>query len=142
MQIQAHGRLDWIAGTDSIGGGKAGDHFEPPGPKIAIRDQVQALYIDHGFEVQTIARSPCGGVDGNSGRVDGPVQGLHQFRLRGSQAPRPTQLMGGIAALTGGVASYLRNDIDVAIREAIDDGRVSYTLGFYPSGGDRAVPVH
>jgi len=42
--------------------------------------------------------------------------------------------MDGIAALTGGVASYLRNDIHVAIREAIDDGRVSYTLGFYPSG--------
>jgi hypothetical protein len=53
---------------------------------------------------------------------------------RCSQAPRPTQLMDGIAALTGGVASYLRNDIHVAIREAIDDGRVSYTLGFYPSG--------
>jgi len=39
-----------------------------------------------------------------------------------------------IAEQTGGIAYYQRNDIDVAIREAMDDGRVSYTLGFYESG--------
>jgi hypothetical protein len=50
--------------------------------------------------------------------------------------------MDDIAALTGGVAYYLRNDLDVAIREAMDDGRVSYTLGFYPFGDDRAAQVH
>lgn len=55
---------------------------------------------------------------------------------------RPTGLMDGIAAATGGVAYYLRNDLDVAIREAMDDGRVSYTLGFYPSGDDPATKVH
>ena len=49
---------------------------------------------------------------------------------------RPTQAMDGIAAMTGGIAYYHRNDVNVAIREAMDDGRVSYTLGFYPSGND------
>jgi hypothetical protein len=58
------------------------------------------------------------------------------------EGARPTALMDDIAALTGGVAYYLRNDLDVAIREAMDDGRVSYTLGFYPSGDDRAAQVH
>jgi hypothetical protein len=48
-----------------------------------------------------------------------------------------------IAALTGGVYYSKRNDIEIAMREAMDDGRVSYTLGFYPSGDeDRAAPVH
>jgi VWFA-related protein len=56
--------------------------------------------------------------------------------------PRPTSLMDGIAELTGGVAYYLRNDLDVAIREAMDDGRVSYTLGFYRSDDDRPSEVH
>ena len=51
---------------------------------------------------------------------------------------RPRDTMNSIAALTGGVAYYGRNDLDVAIREAMDDGRVSYTLGFYPSGEDHA----
>ena len=41
-----------------------------------------------------------------------------------------------IAALTGGVAYTRRNDLEIAIREAMDDGRVSYTLGFYPSRDD------
>jgi VWFA-related protein len=41
-----------------------------------------------------------------------------------------------IAALTGGVAYHRRNDLEIAIREAMDDGRVSYTLGFYPSRDD------
>ncbi|HEY1756638.1 MAG TPA: VWA domain-containing protein [Bryobacteraceae bacterium] len=47
---------------------------------------------------------------------------------------RPKDAMKAIAEITGGVAYYGRNDIDVAIREAMDDGRVSYTLGFYQSG--------
>ncbi len=55
---------------------------------------------------------------------------------------RPLSLMDGIAAQTGGVAYYLRNDLDVAIREAMDDGRVSYTLGFYRSDDDRSSQVH
>jgi VWFA-related protein len=47
-----------------------------------------------------------------------------------------------IAKQTGGVAYYLRNDLDVAMREAMEDGRTSYTLGFYASGDDRAPQVH
>jgi VWFA-related protein len=47
--------------------------------------------------------------------------------------PRPRAEMDTIAAVTGGRAFYGRNDIHVAIREAMDDGRVGYTLGFYPS---------
>jgi hypothetical protein len=46
---------------------------------------------------------------------------------------------GTIAALTGGVAYTRRNDLEIAIREAMDDGRVSYTLGFYPSRDDDPI---
>ena len=56
--------------------------------------------------------------------------------------PRPTQVMNSIAALTGGVAYYSRNDLDAAMREAIDDGRVSYTLGFYQAGEDDKAAIH
>jgi VWFA-related protein len=54
---------------------------------------------------------------------------------------RPKQEMDGIAAATGGVAYYGRNDLDSAIREAVDDGRVSYTLGYYQPS-DEKVTVH
>jgi len=47
-----------------------------------------------------------------------------------------------LAAATGGVAYFDRDDLDVAIREAIDDGRSNYTLGFYPSGDDGASRDH
>jgi VWFA-related protein len=50
--------------------------------------------------------------------------------------------MRALAAATGGVAYFDRDDLDVAIREAIDDGRSNYTLGFYPSGEDGASRVH
>lgn len=56
--------------------------------------------------------------------------------------PRPTETMDAIAAITGGKAYYYRNDIDIAIREAIDDGRVSYTLGFYRPDEDAGNRVH
>jgi VWFA-related protein len=57
-------------------------------------------------------------------------------------SPRPTQIMDAIAAATGGLAYYHRNDIDTAMREAVDDGRVSYTLGFYQSDEDASPQVH
>jgi hypothetical protein len=47
-----------------------------------------------------------------------------------------------LAAATGGVAYFDRDDLDVAIREAIDDGGSNYTLGFYPAGDDRAARIH
>lgn len=50
--------------------------------------------------------------------------------------------MRALAAATGGVAYFDRDDLDVAIREAIDDGRSNYTLGFYPSGDDGASRIH
>jgi VWFA-related protein len=47
-----------------------------------------------------------------------------------------------LAASTGGVSFYGRDDLDGAILQALEDGRVSYTLGFYPSGDDRAPRIH
>jgi VWFA-related protein len=46
---------------------------------------------------------------------------------------RPRAQMDSIAAMTGGVPYYGRNDISAAMLEAMDDGNVSYRLGFYPS---------
>jgi VWFA-related protein len=43
--------------------------------------------------------------------------------------------MNFLARRTGGRAFYNRNDLDSAIRSAIDDSRVTYTLGFYPTHG-------
>jgi hypothetical protein len=39
-----------------------------------------------------------------------------------------------LAERTGGKAFYGSNDLSEAIRRAIDDFRVTYTLGFYPTG--------
>jgi len=57
-------------------------------------------------------------------------------------APSPDQVqMKALAALTGGVAFFLRNDLDNAIEEAVEDDRVSYTLGFYPPQ-DKRPSIH
>lgn len=46
-----------------------------------------------------------------------------------------------LAAMTGGIVYSKRNDLDVAMREAMDDGRISYTLGYYqPGKGDDPTP--
>lgn len=41
-----------------------------------------------------------------------------------------------IADLTGGIAYINRNDLHVAIGDALDDNRDSYTLGYYPTRKD------
>jgi hypothetical protein len=47
-----------------------------------------------------------------------------------------------LAAITGGKAYVDRDDLDVAIGDALNDGRISYTLGFYRPDGDRNASVH
>lgn len=47
-----------------------------------------------------------------------------------------------LAAMTGGVAYSDRDDLEVAIREAIEDGRAGYTLGFYQPGEDLQPATH
>ncbi len=41
--------------------------------------------------------------------------------------------MNELADRTGGRAAFNTNDLTHAIRRAVDDGRVTYTLGYYPS---------
>jgi VWFA-related protein len=48
-------------------------------------------------------------------------------------APGNLQTMKVLAERTGGKAFYGTNDISGAIRHAIDDSRVTYTLGYYPA---------
>jgi hypothetical protein len=47
-----------------------------------------------------------------------------------------------IADETGGRAIYNRNDIDAEVREALEDGDVSYTLGFYEERGKADGKFH
>lgn len=46
--------------------------------------------------------------------------------------PKGQETMRELAARTGGKAFLNRNDLAAAVREAIDDSAVTYTLGFYP----------
>jgi len=47
-----------------------------------------------------------------------------------------------LAGRTGGRASYNRNDIDNAIRKAMEDARVTYTLGYYPANPEADGKFH
>ncbi len=47
-----------------------------------------------------------------------------------------------LAQLTGGRAFYDRNDLEQAIREAVGDSEVTYTLGFYPGPGGQDGAYH
>jgi VWFA-related protein len=48
----------------------------------------------------------------------------------------------GLAKATGGLPFYNTNDINGAIRKAIDDSVVTYTLGFYPASGAMDAKFH
>jgi VWFA-related protein len=43
---------------------------------------------------------------------------------------------GYISQVTGGLKYARRNDLDVAVREAVEDGRAAYILGFYQPAND------
>jgi VWFA-related protein len=50
-----------------------------------------------------------------------------------SASSAATSTMFVIADRTGGRVAYNTNDVGSAIRRAVDDGRVTYTLGYYPA---------
>jgi VWFA-related protein len=61
--------------------------------------------------------------------------------------PRGQDVMQEVAEATGGRAFINTNDLGQAIRSAVDDAEVSYTLGFYPAidtldGKFHALKVH
>jgi hypothetical protein len=47
-----------------------------------------------------------------------------------------------LASRTGGRAAFNTNDLAGAIRRAVDDGRVTYTLGYYPSDDTQDGKFH
>ncbi len=47
-----------------------------------------------------------------------------------------------LAAQTGGIAFVDRDDLDAGIRQALNDGHISYTLGYYQPEEDKGPPVH
>ena len=47
----------------------------------------------------------------------------------------PPDAMVRLADATGGRAAFFNNDLEGAVRSAVDDGQVSYTLGFYLADG-------
>jgi VWFA-related protein len=60
-------------------------------------------------------------------------------RIEGRQADELFQAhynMRDIAEKTGGLAFYNRNDLDVAVRNGMDDGSTYYSIGYYPSNKD------
>src|SRR5579872_5385686 len=53
--------------------------------------------------------------------------------LRPPVGQKNQDTMRELAERTGGRAYYNRNDLDKAIHEAVEDSRVTYTLGYYPA---------
>ena len=52
------------------------------------------------------------------------------------------ETMSMLADRTGGHAYFNTNDLAKAIREAVDDSTVTYTLGFYPTSGEHDGKYH
>ncbi len=63
--------------------------------------------------------------------IEGDDVALNRVGLEDTPAPTGIDVMLRLAALTGGKAFVNTNDLTGAIREALDDATVLYTLGFY-----------
>lgn len=70
----------------------------------------------------------------NAGVVIYPVDAIGSTIALASEKEAHAAPIRALARMTGGVAYVDRDDLDVAIRESLEDGRISYTLGFYASG--------
>jgi VWFA-related protein len=76
------------------------------------------------------------GVTSNPGNRFGRGSTMASDRAFAHPSTSNFDSMNMLADRTGGRAFYNRNDIWGAIREAVDDSRVTYELGYYPQGVD------
>jgi VWFA-related protein len=83
------------------------------------------------LENRTTSSNPRGGT---MGIISNSAQN-RDLRFKGP-ATSTFDSMNVLADRTGGKAFYNRNDIWGSVREAIDDSRVTYELGYYPQGVD------
>lgn len=73
---------------------------------------------------------------GATRQIGSPFGNARTAQERAFRAPSTANFdtMNMLADRTGGRAFYNRNDIWGAIRDAIDDSRVTYEIGYYPQG--------
>ncbi len=71
-----------------------------------------------------------------------PVDTLGSMIAMASAKKARAAMLNAIAAPSGGIFYFDRDDLDVAIRGALNDGLISYTLGFYQTDDDKRTPVH
>ncbi|MGB0035524.1 MAG: VWA domain-containing protein [Candidatus Acidiferrales bacterium] len=84
------------------------------------------------FDLQNQSNSNNAMTRGSFSAINpGPVTG--DPRMKGPNTSN-FDTMNILAERTGGKAFYNRNDLWTSIREAIDDSRVTYELGYYPQG--------
>jgi len=69
----------------------------------------------------------------NAGVSIYPVDAIGSTIALASEKEAHAAPIRALARMTGGVAYVDRDDVDVAIRESLEDGHISYTLGFYAS---------
>lgn len=69
----------------------------------------------------------------NAGVAIYPVDAIGSTIALASEKEAHAAPIRALARMTGGVAYVDRDDLDVAIRESLEDGHIGYTLGFYAS---------
>ena len=105
----------------------------------------RVMYLLNGANVAIYpieARGPQSYMPGIGGAPVAPDRTLLGTTLESVGDQADQQAMQKIAQRTGGRAFTLTNDLAGAMRTAIDDSRVTYTLGFYPESTVQSGKFH
>jgi len=123
--------LIWVSGAfpiDILGGELPLDH-------VSYTDQIEDTARSLNNANVAIYPVDARGLIGNPIGVNLP--GPRRGALPNTASPFPARqnfdTMNTMAERTGGRAFYNSNDIQGAVRKAIDDSRVTYVLGYYPT---------
>src|SRR5579863_698535 len=124
--------LIWVSGSfpiDIIGGEIPTDHVSYA---MQIEDAARSL---NNANVAIYPVDARGLITGSLGFSTDTVRRNGARGAPGGQSPASGNFdtMNSLADRTGGRAFFNSNDIQGAVRRAIDDSRVTYVLGYYPS---------
>lgn len=149
--------LIWVSGGFPFwmgpepGAGRQSPRMAGPGPRASTQSPQSFFLTNFSSEVARTARAFS---DANIAIYPVDARGLVAFAPPASQLgpPRGGTVLDDLTAMTddhlsnrdsmvilaertGGKAFYNSNDITAAIRRAVDDTRVTYLLGYYPTHG-------
>jgi VWFA-related protein len=148
-KVPGRKNLVWISGSFpiTVRAADAGRGNNDPGADLREHGLMR-IFNESNISVYPVDARGLVGVPVAMTAAEAPLTGMMTNRTKVASLRQPAyhsggrEVMNALADGTGGRIAFGTNDVSAAIKQAIQDTDVTYTLGFYPESGELDGKFH